>query len=462
VSDDPLVERSPDDGPDHPGGPTPTFRQLFAVAEFRTLYTAAALSFVGDYLAKAAITVLVFQQTRSVALSAASFALTYLPWVAGGPVLAALAERYPYRRVMVVCDLVRMVLIGTVAAVPGLPVPVLLALIFVAMLANPPTQAARSALMPQVLPRELLVTGLAVNTSTSQAAQVVGYLAGAAVSAALDPRVALAADAATFAVSAAVLRWGLRARGPALSDRHRSHLLRETGEGFRLVFGTPRLRSIAVLVFSLTLFAIVPEGLAAAWAQESGDGTAQGLAQGMIMAAGPAGFILGGLIMGRFVPAERQTRLIRPLAVLAPAALIPALTAPPAPVVALMALVSGFAVAGLMPVLNGIFVLCLPHGFRARAYGVMQGGLQLTQGGAVLATGLLAQRFGVPLVVGAWSVAGLVLMTTIVVRWRDVSMAQVEAEAANGAPGVAVPTPPEAAPPLGAAGPPVRSAETRG
>ena len=82
-----------------------------------------------------------------------------------------------------------------------------------------------------------------------------------------------------------------------------------------------------------------------------------------------------------------------------------------------MAMVSGFAVAGLMPTLNGMFVLALPHGFRARAFGVMQGGLQLSQGGAVLATGLLADRFPLPTVVGLWSVGGTVLMAVVASRW---------------------------------------------
>src|SRR3954453_2687456 len=111
--------------------PPATFRDVFAVREYRALYLALIASWVADYLSRAAITVLVFQQTRSVVLSAASFAISYLPWIAGGPVLAALAERYPYRRVMVVCDLARMILMGLVL-IPGLPVAALLVLVFLA------------------------------------------------------------------------------------------------------------------------------------------------------------------------------------------------------------------------------------------------------------------------------------------------------------------------------------------
>jgi MFS family permease len=418
VSDDFLVDRSRNDDEtavEHRA----TFGEIFAVREYRVVYIATALSFIGDYMAKAAITVMVYQQTRSVALSAASFAITYLPWILGGPLLATLAERFPYRRVMIVCDVVRMMLI-TAVAIPGLPIPVMLVLLFAAMLANPPTQAARSALMPLILSRDRLVVGIAVNTSTAQAAQVVGYLAGAGLAAAISPRLALLIDALTFGISAVMIRFGIRNRPSAMAAKHRSHLLRETAEGFQLVFGDRALRAIAVLVFALTLFAIVPEGLAAAWAERSSTNTAgRGLAQGMIMAAGPVGFILGGLLIGRFVQPAWRRRLIRPFAVLAPLALVPALAEPAVPVVALMALVSGFAVAGLMPTLNGMFVLALPHGFRARAFGVMQGGLQLTQGSAVLATGLLAERFSIPVVVGVWSLGGVVLMIAVITRWRQ-------------------------------------------
>ena len=68
--------------------------------------------------------------------------------------------------------------------------------------------------------------------------------------------------------------------------------------------------------------------------------------------------------------------------------------------VALLAAVCGFAVAGLLPVANGLFVQALPDGYRARAFGVMATGVQVIQGGAVLVTGLLAERFAIPLVVG--------------------------------------------------------------
>jgi MFS family permease len=414
-----------------PEGPA-TFREVFAQGEYRAVFAAGTLSWVGDYIAKAAVTLLVYRESESIALSAAAFAVSYLPWLVGGPLLAALAERHRYRQVMVACDLIRMALMVLVA-IPNMPVWAILGLLFATTLANPPSQAAKSALMPVLLTGDRLVLGLSLNGSAGQAAQVVGYLVGAAI-AVVDPAAALLINAATFAVSAALVRFGVRDRPPAMTAAHRSRLLRETGQGFQVVFGTPVLRSIAVLVFCSMLFSIVPEGLAAGWAGErSGDSLDTGAAQAVIMAANPVGFILGGLLVGRMVPPARRMTLIRPLAVLAPLVLVPALLDPPPLVVALLSAVCGFAVAGLLPVANGLFVRALPDGYRARAFGVMATGVQVIQGGAVLVTGLLAERFPIPAVVGAWSAAGVLLMLLTAARWPKVETIDAAIAAAGRA-----------------------------
>jgi MFS family permease len=432
VSDDRPESRAADEaaGVTEPERPV-TFRDVFAVSEYRALYLALVASWVGDYLARAAITVLVYQQSESVLLSAAAFAVSYLPWVVGGPLLTALAERYPYRSVMIICDLLRMVLV-LVLVIPGLPIWAMLVVLFLVMLGNPPAQAARSALQPLLLTREQLPVAMAVVATTVQAAMVIGYLAGATLAAAVHPQVAISIDAVTFLLSAVLIITGVRSRPAAVSEAQRSHLLHETAAGFRLVFGNRVLRSIALLVFSLGAFAIVPEGLAAAWAAVGATNeVARGIDQGMIMAAGPVGFVIGGLAVGRLVAPAVRHRLIRPFAIMAPLVLVPALAGPPAEIVALLTLLSGVAQGGLMPTLNTQFVLALPHGFRARAFGVMQQGVQLSQGGAVLLTGLLAERSSVPLVVGLWSVGGVVLMLALAIRWPSARVVDEEIEQAE-------------------------------
>lgn len=394
-----------------------TFRDLFAVREYRALYLSLVINWIGDYLARAAITVLVYEQSKSVLLSAAAFAVSFLPWVIGGAVLSALAERHPYRRVLIAADVYRMVLIALLL-IPHVPIPVMLLIVFLAALGTPPTQSARSALQPLVVGRDKLPIAIATNATSVQAAQVIGYLAGAALATGISPQAALVIDVITFAVSALLVATGVRPRPAAYNPAHRRHLLREAGEGFRLVFGARTLRAIAVMVFVLTMFAIVPEGLAAAWAAEdNSDPATRGLNQGLIMAAGPIGFVVGGLLISRLAGPRLRDRLVRPLAVLSALALVPAIAAPPAPIVAILVALSGIAQGGVMPTLNSKFVLILPHGYRARAYGVMQTGLQFSQFGAVVVTGLLADHFWLPLVVGLWSVGGTVALAFLAYRW---------------------------------------------
>ncbi|WDZ84882.1 MFS transporter [Micromonospora cathayae] len=431
-----------DERPLHEG--PATFGEVFAQTEYRAVLTATTLSWIGDYIAKAAVTVLVYRETESVALSAAAFAVSYLPWLIGGPLLSTVADRCRYRSVMVNSDLFRMVLVALVA-VPNLPVWAILGLLFATTLANPPSQAARSALMPVILTGDRLVVGLSLNSSVGQAAQVTGYLVGAAIATA-NPTVALLVNAASFGASALIVRLGVGDHPRVLTGEVRASLLRETAAGFRIVFGTPVLRAIAVLVFSSMLFSIVPEGLAGAWAGErAGGGVDAATTQAMIMAAAPVGFILGGLIIGRAVRPARRVTLIRPFAVLAPLVLVPALFDPPPAVVAVLVAVCGFAVAGLLPVANGLFVRALPDGYRARAFGVMATGMQVIQGFAVIVTGLLAERFSIPTVVGLWSAAGVLLMLVVAARWPNPGTFEAAIAAAKTGPAGPTSNPPAGA-----------------
>lgn len=394
--------------PDRPA----TYREVFSVKEYRAVFAASALSWIGDYFAKVAIAVLIFQETQKVSLSAAGFAISYLPWILGGPVLAALAERYSYRQVMITCDVLRMCLVATLA-IPGVPLPVLLGLLLLASLLAPPAQSARSALIPLILKGDRYVVGISIQATVAQAAQVAGYAAGGAFSALVTPRAALLVDALTFGLSAVLIAVGVRSRPSAMKPEHRSHLLRETGEGFRVVFGDPVMRSIAFVVFAAVAVVIVPQGLAAAWANDLGGGAWRA---GLLMASISLGYLVGTVVIGRLTPPGLRLRLIRPLALLTPTVLVVALVQPPFPVVIAICAVAGFANSVIMP-LNGLFVQVLPNAYRARAFGIMQGGMQTLFAVAVLTSGVIADRFSVPVVVGAWSAAGLLLTLLAISSW---------------------------------------------
>src|SRR5262249_24663209 len=84
--------------------------------------------------------------------------------------------------------------------------------------------------------------------------------------------------------------------------------------------------------------------------------------------------------------------------------------------------------AGLGPGANGLFVQALPNAVRARAFGVMQSGVQVFQGLAVFTTGALANRFQLPVVVCLWGTGGVVLMLLVSLTWpsRDTVADEIE------------------------------------
>ena len=132
--------------------PRATFRDVFAVREFRALWLSEVLSVAGDRLALVALTLLVYDRTQSSLLTALVYASGYLPWVIGGLFLADLADRYPRRSVMVVCDLVRAVLVAAMV-IPHVPLLALVALLFATTMFAPPFESARAVHYPRYLAR---------------------------------------------------------------------------------------------------------------------------------------------------------------------------------------------------------------------------------------------------------------------------------------------------------------------
>jgi MFS family permease len=370
-----------------------------------------------------ALTVLVYQRTASPLLSALTFAIGHLPWLLGGPILSALADRLPRHRVLIATDAARAALL-VVMAIPGMPLPILLGLLFLVALCAPPFESARSALMADVLEGDRYAVATSLTNITLQAAQVVGFVLAGALVAALDPSAALLIDAATFAVSALWLGWGLQRRPAPLAEsgEERRSLLQDTADGLRLIGRTPRLLAIVSLLWVGTLFGYAWEGVATPLTDELGEG-ATGL--GILLAANPFGVALGGLVIARLVPPARREGLVAPLVVLSLApvlagGLVAFLAGPgtmPFAVLVAMLFVSGLGASWLIP-LNVSFVQAVPSAFRGRAFGVAVSGLYGVQGIGALGAGLLAEGVRPSAVVALCGGVGLLAVVPSVIGFR--------------------------------------------
>ncbi|MET7417441.1 MFS transporter [Dactylosporangium sp. NPDC005555] len=401
----------PDESAERPAG----VREVLRDREYLAVFTASTLSWFGDSAARAAVIALVYMRTESPIASAAAFAISYLPWLGIGAVLAAISERHSYRKIMILSDLARMTIMTALAVFGGLPVGALIGLLFISALLSPPFDSARSALLPRLLRGEQYVTALTLQRTSGQFALIAGYAVGAALTA-VDARYALLLNAASFGASALLLAVWVKERVPSLTADKRSNLVREAAEGYTVVFRSPVMRSIALVVFCGVCFGVVPEGLAAAWTADLAGGP-NAVYLGMIMVAAAIGFVAGSVVMTWLVSPQRRIAFIRPFALLTPLVLVPALFDLNIYGVVLMTLISGAALSGTLPATNGLFVQVLPPAYRARAFGVMQSGVHLIQGGSILFTGWLASHYPLPQVVGYFAIFGVIAMAVIVTTW---------------------------------------------
>jgi len=367
-----------------------TYRSLFADRQFCSIWLAQVLSLTGDQLARVAIASMVYAETGSALITGLIYAVTYLPWLIGGPLMGGLADRYPRRTVMLICQLIAAVLVGLMA-VPGMPLVALAVLLFIVILAESPFLSARASLLVDVLPDDRYVLSSAINQLTIQGTQVLGFAVGGALVFQIGASDALAVDALSFLLAAALVRFGVEARPAAGSGAHLGGSWQRMKVGAQVVFGDPRLRGLVLLGW-LATFWVVPEGLAAPYA--NGDSTAIGL----LLAAQPAGSVVGGLFLSRMVRPTVRIELMGALAVLTSVPLLFFIVTPSIPVAVALLVVSGVGTTYNLPA-NAAFMQALPAERRGQAFGLVSAGLVAGQGISIAVAGAAAEATSPGLVI---------------------------------------------------------------
>ncbi len=389
----------------------PGYRDLARDGEFRALFVAHVVSVAGDQFARVALAVHVYDRTASAGLTALTYALTFLPDLVGGPLLSGLADRFARRDVLVAADVVRAALL-LVMAMPGLPLWVLAAVLVLVQLAGAPHGAARAALLPHVLPDERYPLGMAALSTVTQAAQVLGFVAGGALVAWWGPGPVLVADSVTFVVSA-VLVGAFVLRRPVPARPHVRAWPSDLVGGGRLVWRDRRLRALVVLA-CVSGFYIAAEALAAPYAAQLGAGAS---AVGLIFGSHAAGTVAGMVVVAR-LPHTRQLAVMPWLAVTSCAVLLPVLLEPGLVWSLVLIALSGVASAYQLPA-NTTFVREVPDASRGQAFGLAVTALRVSQGVGVGLAGLAAERWASHQVIAAAGLAGVVAACGAWWLWRQ-------------------------------------------
>ncbi|HVE31852.1 MAG TPA: MFS transporter, partial [Mycobacteriales bacterium] len=225
---------------------------LWRNRDFTLLWSSQVISTVGTRVTSVAYPLLVLLLTGSPALAGVvgfaqtlPFLLLYLP---GG----AWVDRWDRRRTMVVCEVGRMVALGSIAVtavvggVHSITIAQLAAVAFVEGSLFVLFDLAEGAALPRLVPAGQLPTAVAWNQARTQGADLVGQpLVGLLF--AIAPALPFAVDSVSYLVSGgavAAIRTRLQGERAATADRMRARI----AEGVRFVVRSAFQREMVVIV----------------------------------------------------------------------------------------------------------------------------------------------------------------------------------------------------------------------
>jgi len=234
-------------------------RDVLRIADFRRLWAAQTISDIGDGVTLLTLMLLVNQLTHSTLVLAAAAIALAIPPLTIGMVAGTYVDRWDRRRVMIVSDGLRaVVVLGFIVVGRAELVPLLLVLALVQASIGTFFTPARGALVPRVVPAEGLLAANSITQATRVIAGVVGAgIAGFIVGVAGLTWPAFLIDSLTFAASAALVLGVTATAGIPSAAEHDAAkgVGASIAEGLRIVGGS-RLLSTTLLALAVTMLGL--------------------------------------------------------------------------------------------------------------------------------------------------------------------------------------------------------------
>lgn len=366
---------------------------------FRRLWLAQVVAQLGEAVALVALPLLAFAMTGSAVLLSLIYVLQLIPRIILAPITGVIADRLDRKRLMIVCDLARMVLVALMPFTREVwQVGVLAVLIAIG---NAFARPAELAAVPMVAPPHLLVPALSATQVAGSVVRVIGpALAGIIISLA-GPAPAFGAQALCFALSAAILvGLTLPAATPATDSPAISALAavqEEMRDGLRIVWSNPIVRGTAAVeaLWQLVFAALFVAALV--YVEESLHLAAEAPTAFSILTA----CFAGGTAIGALVARPVERRIGRPVLLaigyLAPLTLIPAAFTPPLPVLFVCWLALGFTDAWAVIAMQSYLAESVEDSLRGRMYATWTAVVTIGGAIALIIVGRLTATIGPPL-----------------------------------------------------------------
>ncbi len=365
------------------------------------LFAAQFFSLGGNAIALIAIPIIALIETGSPLAAGVAGVFATVPLVIGGTFGGVLVDRFGYRVSSIVADVasgLTVIAIPLLSATVGLPFGVLLALVFLGGLLDPPGDTAKTALVPDLarLARMPLARAAGAQSAVQRTASMVGAGVAGALVALLGPVPALVVDAAGFVVSALLVACFVPRAAAEAADVGTEADERGTGgfvAGIRFIATNPLLRAIVLLV-TLTN-AIDAAGMTVLKPVYATEVLHDPAMLGFMVGCFAAGALTGSALFGVFGHRYSGRLMFATCFVLAgaPPYLAMALGAP-LPVLLPVLALSGLAAGALNPMMATAMYGEVPDGMRARVFGATTAGVAASMPLGALLGGLAVEQVG--------------------------------------------------------------------
>jgi MFS family permease len=223
------------------------FNLLRERRRFRLMWLASVVSLTGDWFNTIASVIIISRYTSSGLAIGGLFIARTLPQFLVGPIAGVVADRLNRKTVMVMSDILRSAIVLSFLFIDR---PERLWLIYVLTSAQFMTaaffQPASSALIPNLLRKDELVSGNVINSITWSAMLALGAALGGAVAALFGTQTALIIDAGTYLLSAFLVAQ-IRLAPKTLSKESTTTGWGDMLAGFRYVLANPHTGFLALV-----------------------------------------------------------------------------------------------------------------------------------------------------------------------------------------------------------------------
>lgn len=383
------------------------------------LFSANAISMIGNQLSNLAIPWFVLQTTGSAAQTGITAFFSILPTVIAAFFGGGIVDRLGFRRTSVIADVasgVAVAMIPLLYAAGFLEFWLLLVFVFLGAALDAPGATARESLLPDLAG----IAGIRMErvNATTQVIARASILIGAPVSglliAILGATNVLWLNAASFAVSAALVATMVPALPKPETDDSPASYLSELKVGFRFIRQDTLIRALVLtLMITNLLDAAKYSVIFPVLADEVFDSA---VALGLIFGISGGGAVIGAVIYGavghRFP--RRPVFVISFIFLSLPSLFLIAL--PPLPLVLLILGLSGIAAGPLNPIIATVRFERVPASMRGRVFGMVTAGAYSAMPLGVLAAGFMLESVGLRATLLSVGVCYVLTTTTLIVN----------------------------------------------